>query len=133
MCEINDNDKAYSVNVATFGAEYLLHGQKDLGMFHRAIEALDVALGDYELLEWHPHSCAKRCAEVLVPPAAIWILFAGIKLSEPRGQDQIDLKQWNAWRDRMEQIAVDTNLDEHVCTMASKAAVAMAEIAEQVA
>ena len=117
-----DAQRATLMNVITFGALYLVHGEKDIGMpFHAEVSFLDGVEAPYRTLE------EQRRAKTDVPPAATWILIAGEKIYELCEHGQHDrgrgfsLGRWALWKARFHEIALNQALPNDVKLIAAQA------------
>ena len=92
-------------NVVTFGALYLESGQIDLGMSFQAEVSFMIGIEQpYQTLE------EQRRAKTLVPPAALWMHFAGKKIYQlcqhgitQRGRG-FSLDRWELWKTKFVEI-----------------------------
>lgn len=72
-----DAQAATPLRVTTFGALYLAHGTRDLGMpFHAEVSFMDGVEEAYQTPE------EQKRARVNVPPTATWIFLAGEEIHE---------------------------------------------------
>ena len=124
-----DAQRATLLNVITFSALYLTHGQKDIGMsFHAEVSLME----GIEVLYQTPEQ--QRRAATVVPPAATWIFFAGGKIYEicTRGKDDkgrgFSMGRWALWKEKFDEIAANQELGDNVRNVASKAAAEMERI-----
>ena len=134
-CEWNDKEsKAKFMNVVTFGARCLAQAQiPALDMKFQASCNLSQGLEEpYQVHREHSHQCELHCAEVLVPPAATWLLFAGQNLyqlcmANAKSGHTLNFTQqrWDEWKRKLCDISTDTKLDRSVCQLAFEAAKAM--------
>lgn len=120
------------MNVITFGALYLLHGEKDIGMrFHAEVSFMDGIEVAYQTPQ------EQRRAVTLVPPAATWILIAGEKIYELCKHGKLDrgrgysLVRWALWKKKFSEIAVNQGLPKDVTLIAAQAATEMQKIENQ--
>lgn len=122
-------EKAKFISVVTFGGTYLAHGNRDLGMsFHAGNDLVHALDETYTTVSEHTHDCAQLCAQVLVPPAATWMLLAASKIYQLCKQNTkrpFNMERWNAWRQKLQEIGTGTGLDSEVCSIAMKATCAM--------
>lgn len=128
-----DAQRQTLMNVVTFGALYLVHGEKDIGMsFHAKICLLD------GLEESYRTPIEIRRAKTNVPPAAVWILGAGETIFElcTHGKLDIDgdcsLGQWTFWKKRFHEIATSPMLPYDVRDIAEQAVMRMQELGDQI-
>ena len=124
-----DAQRATLLNVITFSALYLNHGQKDIGMsFHAEVSLMEGIEVPYQTSE------QQRRAATVVPPAATWILLAGVKVYElcKSGKDNkgrgFSLGRWALWKEKFGDIATNQGLGDVVRDIASKAACEMGRI-----
>lgn len=123
--EWTDKDIATRLNVDTFGALYLAHGLKDIGMSFHA-----------EVAFWHafelPYDTPdrQRFAKQDVPQAATWMLLATEKIYDlcKKGEFRYSLEGWTMWKRRFHEIARNTALLASVREIALKAALRMKEV-----
>ena len=127
--EWTDEQKAKLMNVITFSALYLTHGQKDIGMsFHAEMSLVEAIEVPYQNVE------QQRRAATVVPPAATWILLAGVKIHElcKSGKDDksrgYSMGRWALWKEKFGEIATNRELGDDVRNIASKAAGEMERI-----
>lgn len=129
------------MNVVTFGARYLsrLERRVPLGMpFHASINLHEAFENPYTIYTEHTHNCEVQCAEVLVPPAATWLLLAGeeiyelCKINAKSGSIYgFTLNGWGVWKNKLLHLRASVELDSSVCEIASRAAIAMSTIDKQ--
>lgn len=127
-----DTQRQTLMNVVTFGALYLAHGEKDIGMsFHAKICLVDGPEERYRT------PMEIRRAETNVPPAAVWILDAGEKIYElcTHGKLYIDgdcsLGRWTFWKKGFHDIAQNPILPYEVRDIADQAVMRMQELEDQ--
>lgn len=124
-----DAQRATLLNVMTFSALYLAHGQRDIGMpFHAEVSLMDGVQEPYQTQE------QQRRAATNVPPAATWILLAGEKIYElcknrkaEKGRG-FSLRRWALWKEKFGEIAANEGLDDRVRDFASRAALEMGRV-----
>lgn len=124
-----DAQRTTLLNVMTFSALYLAHGEHDIGMpFHAEVSLMEGVETPYQTHE------QQRRALTNVPPAATWILLAGEKVYElcKNGKDDkgrgFSLGRWDLWKAEFGEIAANEGLDGRVRDIASKAAAEMGKI-----
>lgn len=117
------------MNVVTFGALYLVHGEKDLGMsFQAEVSFMDGVEASYRRPE------QQRRAITSVPPAATWVLIAGKKIYELCRTGKLEkgrgfsLDRWAWWKMRFGDIGSNLGLPVAVKTIARQAAEEMLAI-----
>ena len=128
-----DAQRQTLMNVVTFGALYLVHGEKDIGMaFHAKIGLLDGLEVPYRT------TIEIRRARTNVPPAAVWILGAGETIFELCTHGKLDtegdcsLVQWTYWKKRFHEIATSPMLPYDVRDIAEKAVMRMEDLGGQI-
>ena len=124
-----DAQRAAQMNAVTFGALYLSHGQKNLGMTRHAEWGLEDGVEvDYDMPE------EQRRAKTNVPPAAVWIMLAGEQIHDHCKQGDatqergLNLRRWSLWKRKFGEIAEHQGLASDVKDWASKAASEMDKI-----
>ena len=127
--EWTDAQRSKLMNVITFSALYLTHGQKDIGMsFHAEMSLMEAIEVPYQTPE------QQRRAVTVVPPAATWILLAGGKIYElcKSGKDDkrrgYSMGRWALWKEKFGEIATNQELGDDVRNIASKAVSEMERI-----
>ena len=121
--------RATLLNVITFGALYLAHGQKDIGMsFHAEVSLLEGVEVPYQTTK------QQRSAPTVVPPAATWIILAGkkiyglCKIGKENQRRGFSLGRWALWKTRFGEIATNQGFKKDLRESASKAVSAMSQI-----